>query len=86
MLVVAGDNYLLLTQMQRWTWTHFLRNGEALRETKDRHNSLPDWSLVLNGDNRGQVSVQVNNTYIISYEYVFFKEAVTKHKYCVSNY
>lgn len=60
-LVVAGDNYLLLPQQQRWIWSHFLRNGESLRETKERHDSLPDWSLVLNGDSRGQVQVQVSN-------------------------
>ncbi|XP_021945688.1 uncharacterized protein LOC110843933 isoform X2 [Folsomia candida] len=56
--VVAGDNYLLLPQQQRWNWLHFLRNGEALRETKERHNNLPDWSLVLNGDTRGEATVQ----------------------------
>jgi hypothetical protein len=58
--VVAGDNYLLMPQQQRWDWNRFIRNGQDLRETRERHNDLPDWSLVLQGDSTGQVTQQVN--------------------------
>jgi len=58
-VVVAGDNYLLMPQQQRWDWLRFLRNGQDLRETRERHDDLPDWSLVLQGDSRGQVTQQV---------------------------
>jgi hypothetical protein len=43
--VVAADNYLLVSRRQKWDWNKFERREGTL---KDRHDTLPDFTLVLN--------------------------------------
>jgi len=47
--LVAGDSFLLMPQRQRYPWQRFIRNG-GTSPYRNRHDDLPDWTLVLEGN------------------------------------
>jgi len=54
--LVAGDSFLLMPQRQRYPWQRFIRNG-GVSPYRNRHDDLPDWTLVLEGNtNTGAVT------------------------------
>ena len=60
--VVAGDNYLLVPKRQSWDWNKFKSRGDG--HLRDRHDSLPDFTFVLNQDTKSgshTVSQQVKH-------------------------
>ncbi|CAG7827939.1 unnamed protein product, partial [Allacma fusca] len=57
--VVAGDNYILLPRLQKWDWNKFVNREGTI---KDRHDSLPDFTLVMNVDKEQKVSQEFRDS------------------------
>jgi len=59
--LVAGNSFLLMPQRQRYPWARFIRNG-GTSPYRDRHNDLPDWTMVLQGNTgNGQVTQEARD-------------------------